>query len=232
MSAVVAITGSSRGIGLGLAKSYVSRGFRVVGLSRGSSTFQDERYMHIVADVTSEASVKEAFTRINQELGRLDLLINNAGVLTSQYSMLMPSSAAGQMLNTNVLGAFHASKEATKMMMRRKWGRIVSMSSMAVPLSPSGDAMYAASKAALTQFTRVFAKEVAGYGITCNIAGVSAIETEMMKKIPPEKLREIIANLPLKRESTMEDITNVLDFFMKEESSGITGQILYLGGVF
>ena len=232
MSAVVAITGSSRGIGLELATNYISRGFRVVGLSRSLSSLEDEKYTHIVADVTSESSVKDAFARINLEIGRLDLLINNAGVVTSLYSMLMSSSAAGQRLNTNVLGAFHASKEATKIMMRRKWGRIVSMSSMAVPLAPSGDAMYSASKAALTQFTRVFAKEVAGYGITCNIAGVSAIETEMMKQIPPEKLRDIISSLPLKRESTMGDIMNVLDFFMREESAAVTGQVLYLGGVF
>lgn len=232
MTAVIAITGASRGIGFKLCKHFCDQGNMVVGLSRGSSDFHHEKYVHIQADITDEVDVKEALQQIGTNMGRLDVLVNNAGVLTSQYAMLIPGAAAEQMLKTNVFGSFLMSRECAKLMMKRKWGRIISMSSMAVPLSPAGDAMYAASKSALNQFTQIFAKEVAGYGITCNVLGISAIETEMMKKIPVEKLKAILKQLPIQREITVGDITNALDFFIKTESAAITAQILYLGGVF
>lgn len=232
MTSVIAITGASKGIGLELCKYYAGQEKQVIGLSRSASEFKHDHYRHIQTDITDEAAVKDALKVIAADFGRLDTLINNAGVLTSQYAMLMPGTAAEQMLKTNVYGAFLMSREAAKVMMKRKFGRIISMSSMAVPLSPAGDAMYAASKSALTQFMQVFAKEVAGYGITCNVLGVSAIETDMMKKIPPEKLDAILKQLPIQRQVTIADITNALDFFIKAESAAITAQVMYLGGVF
>ncbi|MCX6126873.1 MAG: SDR family NAD(P)-dependent oxidoreductase [Proteobacteria bacterium] len=229
---VIVITGSSKGIGLGLCRYFTNIGDIVVGFSRGVSSFEHPHYHHSQVDISDDAAVTAAFRNFAKHFGRLDILINNAGVLTSQYAMLMPGFSAEQMFKTNVFGAFLASREAAKIMMKKKWGRIISISSMAVPLRPAGDAIYSASKSALTQFTQVFAKEVAGYGITCNVLGVSAIETDMQQQIPPEKLQAIMNQLPIKKMASIDDITNAIDFFAKPESSSITGQILYLGGVF
>lgn len=117
-------------------------------------------------------------------------------------------------------------------MMKQKYGRIVNMSSMMVPLRPAGGAVYSASKAALTQFTQVLAKEVAHYGITCNVLGVSAIETDMWNDIPKEKLMSLLQGLPQKEPAKVEDITNVIDFFSSRASGAVTAQVVYLGGAY
>jgi len=229
---IALVTGSSRGIGRQLCEYFLEMGATVIGFSRSETSLTHDRYRHFSLDISNGPAVAEAFRVIRNEMGKLDILVNNAGVLTSQFAMLTPDTAAEAMLKTNVLGAFHVSKEAAKLMMTKKFGRIISFSSMAVPLSPAGDAMYSASKAALAQFTRVFAKEVSAFGITANVLGITAIESDMMAQIPKEALSEIFKNLPIKRHATMEEIKYAVDFFVSPRAGAITAQTLYLGGVF
>lgn len=229
---VVLITGASRGIGRHLCEYFLSRHARVIGVSRSSSSLSHESYRHFSLDVSSEESVQELFCVIRAKYGLVDILINNAGALSSQYAVLMSGGCAESMMKTNFMGTFLMSRECAKLMLRRRFGRIINISSMAVPLSSVGSAIYSASKSAVTQFSRVFAKEVGDYNITCNVLGITVVETEMMKKIPREKLDGLIRSLPIKRFASMADITNVIDFFAKKESGAITGQILYLGGAF
>lgn len=228
----VIVTGSSRGIGKNLCEYFLKKGANVCGLSRSTAAITHTRYLHFPADVTDEEAVRTGVARVKSHFGSIDVLINNAGVLTSQYSLIMPLRSAETMFRTNVLGAFVAARECTKVMIPQRFGRIIAISSMAVPLSPAGDALYSASKSALTQFSRVFAKEVARYNITCNVLGVTAIETDMTKQIPEKALTEILQRLPIPRLATMDDITNVIDFFASELSSNVTAQTLYLGGLF
>ncbi|MDA2933565.1 SDR family oxidoreductase [Acidobacteria bacterium AH-259-D05] len=159
------------------------------------------------------------------------MLVNNAAVLTSQHTLLMPTWSAQEMLNTNLLGTFSVSRECAKLMMRKGFGRIISLSSMAVPLALEGDSIYAASKIGLVQFSKILSKELGSSGVTCNIVGITAIETGMMKKVPPDKLKAVIDQLPVSRFAKIDDITNVIDFFASENSSYITGQEIYLGGI-
>jgi 3-oxoacyl-[acyl-carrier protein] reductase len=229
---IVLITGASRGIGKDLCEHFLRNSARVIGISRSACDAFHENYRHFPVDVSDENAVQELFRTIRDDYGAVDILINNAGVLTSQYALLMPASSAETMIRTNFLGAFLMARESAKLMMQKKFGRIINISSMAVTLSPVGDAVYSASKSALTQFSRVFAKEVGGYGITCNVLGITAIETEMLRKIPREAIDKIIHGLPIKRLATIGDITNALDFFVRKESDSITGQVLYLGGAF
>jgi 3-oxoacyl-[acyl-carrier protein] reductase len=164
-------------------------------------------------------------------LGSLDIAVNNAAVLTSQYSMIMSPVAARQMLDTNLFGPFLVSREAAKLMKRNRWGRIVNIGSMASVLEPSGDSVYAACKAGLVTMSNVMAREFADLGITCNTLGVTAIETDMLSQLPRERIDQVVAGLPLPGYATAEDITNVVDFFASQASSNVTAQTIFLGGV-
>jgi len=228
---IILITGSRKGIGRELTNHFLALGDRVIGFSRSEGTVDHDHYRHYSLDIGDGEAVATAFRAVREEFGRLDVLINNAGVLASQLALLTPNAAAESMLRTNVLGAFQVSKEAAKIMMTKRYGRILSFSSMAVALSPAGDAMYSASKAALAQFTRVFAKEIATYGITANVLGITAVETDMTAQIPKEALDAILKQLPIKRFATMAEIFHAVDFLVDRRSQAITGQTLYLGGI-
>jgi len=175
--------------------------------------------------------VLAVFRGIRKRFGAVDILINNAAVLTSQHAMIMPVSSAQDMINVNFMGAFLVAKECAKLMKKKKWGRIVNISSMAVSLEPVGDSVYAGCKAALTTISNVMAKELSAINVTCNTLGISAIKSDMLAQLPEEKIDAVIASLPIPRYANFEDISNVIDFFVSEKSSYVTAQTIYLGGV-
>lgn len=227
----VLITGSRRGLGRMISEYFLDRGAVVIGFSLGDSTFEHPNYHHIQVDISNPNQVNKAFYKLKKITDRIDILINNAGVIDSQYSMVMPPASAQAMLNTNVMGAFLITKEASKMMLRQKWGRIISIGSMASSLEPIGDSMYAASKAGLIAFSNVVAKELAPLNITCNTLAVTAIKTDMFESLSSEKISAVINQLPIPRLAELGDILNVLDFFCSERSSYVTAQTIYLGGL-
>ena len=116
-------------------------------------------------------------------------------------------------------------------MRKRKSGRIVNLASVAVPLKLEGEAVYAASKAAVLTFTQVAAKELASFGITVNAVGPTPIQTDLIKAVPPEKIEKLISLQAIPRPGKLEDVSNVIDFFIQPESNFITGQVIFLGGV-
>lgn len=225
------ITGSRRGLGRLMAEHILRNGGRVVGFARGEATIGHPDYVHVRVDVGDPESVQAGFAELRQVTDVVHIVVNNAAVLTSQYSMIMPPAAAAAMVNTNLLGAFHVSREAAKLMRRTKWGRIINISSMAVGLEPIGDSVYAASKAGLTTMGNVMAKELAPLNVTVNTLGVSAIATDMLAQLPQDKVAQVVAGLPLARFAEPDDVFNVLDFLASERSSYITAQTIYLGGV-
>jgi 3-oxoacyl-[acyl-carrier protein] reductase len=123
------------------------------------------------------------------------------------------------------------SREAAKLMQKRKFGRVVNFSTIAVPMRLSGHAAYVASKAAVENLSQVMAREVADYGITVNVVGATPIATDMNRGVPQETMDKLIAQFPIKRMGTFEDVANVVDFFLRRESSAVTGQVVVLGGV-
>ncbi|MBM7866718.1 SDR family NAD(P)-dependent oxidoreductase [Heliomicrobium gestii] len=227
---VMLITGARKGIGRSLAEHYLNGGYLVAGCSRESSDLVHERYWHLQADVADEAQVIEMVTSIKRRWGRLDILINNAGTAAMNHTVLTPWKTADHILSTNFAGTFLCSREAAKLMMRSRWGRIVNLSTIAVPLRIEGEAVYAASKSAVETFTRVLAKELAPFGITCNAVGPTPIETDLIRGVPRAKIDRLIEQLPLQRLGAFADVANVVDFFISERSDYITGQVLYLGG--
>ena len=229
---VVLITGASKGLGAKLADHFATRNASVIGFSRTAGELQHANYRHFPVDIRDEQQVRTAFGEIRKDFGKLDMLVNNAAIATSQFVALTPTSTAEDIFRTNFIGSFTVCREAVRLMMKQKYGRIINMSSMMVPLRPAGGALYSASKAALTQFTQVLASEVDEYGITCNVLGVSAIETDMWKDIAKDKLMSLLQGLPQKRPATLEDITNAIDFFSSRSSGAVTAQVVYLGGAY
>ena len=227
----VLITGSSRGVGEMLTEHFLAEGATVIGVSRGAASRQHERYQHHEANIAEPAEVQRLFATLRATVKTLDIVINNAAVLTSQYAMIMPAGAAKAMVDLNLLAPFLVSREAAKLMRRAKSGRIINISSMAVSLEPEGDSVYAACKAGLTTLSNIMAKEFASFNVTCNTLGVSAIATDMLRQLPPDTINSVVGRLPLPRYATPDDILNVIDFFASERSSYITAQTVYLGGV-
>ena len=229
---IALVTGTSRGIGRQICEHFLSQDLKVIGFSRSTGTIEHKQYRHFSVDISDEKSVQETFKTIRTDYGAIDILVNNAGLCSFQFVLLTPAKQAEEVLKTNVLGTFIVSREAAKLMLPRRYGRIINISSMVVPVAPAGGAIYSASKSALTQFTQVLSRELGDQNITCNVLGITAIESDMLKQLSKEKLDSIISTLPIKRLATIEDITHCLDFFVSRESSSITGQVVYLGGVF
>ena len=183
---ITLITGTRKGIGKALVEHYIKKGHIVIGCSRSPIEWQLEGYTHHIADVSNEKDVLSIFKQIRNDFGRLDNLINNAGIASMNHSLLTPKQTLDKVFNTNVMGTFLFCREAAKLMQKNKYGRIVNFSTVAVPLKLAGEAVYAASKAAIVTLTDVLAKEFAEFGITVNTVGPSPIETDLIKNVPKQ----------------------------------------------
>lgn len=225
------VTGSRRGVGRLITEHLLQHGAHVAGFARGEATFEHPNYVHFQVDVSDPASVQKGFAALKKITEVVHIVVNNAAVLTSQYAMIMPPAAAQAMINTNLLGTFMVSREASKMMRKSKWGRIINIGSMAASLEPIGDSVYAACKAGVSTLANVMARELASLNVTCNTLGVSGIQSDMLAQLPKDKIAAVIAGLPLPRFAEPDDILNVIDFFASDRSSYITAQTVFLGGV-
>jgi 3-oxoacyl-[acyl-carrier protein] reductase len=228
---VMLITGTRKGIGEHLARRYAGQGYTVVGCSRKPADYQLDGYCHVCLDVTDESAVKACFSEIRRTHGRLDVLVNNAGIASMNHCLLTPVSAVEKLLQTNVVGTFLFCREAARLMQKTGSGRIVNFSSVAVPLKIEGEAAYAASKAAVETLTRVLARELADMGITVNAVGPTAIATDLIRNVPEEKIERLLERQAIHRMGEFRDVANVVDFLIRPESDFITGQVIYLGGV-
>jgi 3-oxoacyl-[acyl-carrier protein] reductase len=231
MARVIIITGTRKGIGNYLAGSYLQQGDIVYGCSRRPCDISHPNYHHACFDVSDETQAVRFVREIYKEHKRIDVLINNAGIASMNHFLLTPYATAQKVFNTNFMGTFLMCRETARYMVKNKGGRIVNYSTVAVALNLQGELVYSASKAAIEQLTRVLASEIGTSGVTVNAVGPTPIDTDLIKNVPSDKIRQLVDRQSIKRLGKYEDVKNVIDFFLKPESDFITGQTIYLGGI-
>ena len=227
----IVITGTYKGIGKKLAEYFLSKGNIVCGCSRHESSIEHENYHHFVVDVTDEEAVNRFAREVKKEINSVDALINNAGIASMNHFLMTPISTAKNVMNVNYFGAVTVIRAFLNLLKKSEHGRIMNFSTVAVALSLEGELAYGSSKAAIENLTRVLAKEISTFGITVNAVGPTPIHTDLIAKVPEEKLKKILDAQAIHRFGEVEDVINVIEFYLKPESDFITGQVIYLGGV-
>jgi 3-oxoacyl-[acyl-carrier protein] reductase len=228
---VMVITGTRKGIGHFLATHYLEKNWAVAGCSREMAERSHDAYVHYCLDVADEAAVRAMVRGVVERFGRIDVLVNNAGIASMNHLLLTPLATVEKIFRTNVFGTFLFARECAKVMAQRRYGRIVNFATVATPLDLEGEAAYAASKAAVESLTRILAREVAPLNITVNAVGPTPVKTDLVGGVPAEKMESLIGRQAIHRYGEFRDVANVVDFFIRPESDFVTGQVVYLGGV-
>ena len=236
---VACVTGASRGIGRAVALTLGRAGFEIVAASttiENNSEFAAEmraagaNFLAINLNSESAESIKEAFGRALKEKGRIDVLVNNAGIARDGLAVRMKPADWDVVLRTNLDGAFFAIQQALPGMMRNRWGRIINISSVVGQAGGAGQVNYAASKAGLIGLSKSLAQELGCRGITVNVVAPGYIATDMTKGLPEERKQKILAAIPVERIGTPDDIAAAVKFLASEEAGYITGHVLAVNG--
>lgn len=235
---VALVTGASRGIGRAIATQLAKQGAHVVAAARGENAraVADEigsaggRAEAIALDVTTAGAPEQAVADVIERHGRIDVLVNNAGIARDQLMLRMKREDWDAVLATNLTAAFALTQAALKPMIRQRRGRIVCISSVVGQSGNPGQANYAASKAGLIGFAKAVALEVASRGITVNVVAPGLIETDMTRTITDSAREEWASKIPLRRLGTPDDIAAAVCFLASDEASYITGQVLAVNG--
>ena len=236
---VACVTGASRGIGRAVALTLGREGFEIVAASttiESNSEFAAEmraagaNFLAINLNSESAESIKEAFGRALKEKGRIDVLVNNAGIARDGLAVRMKPADWDVVLRTNLDGAFFAIQQALPGMMRNRWGRIINISSVVGQAGGAGQVNYAASKAGLIGLSKSLAQELGCRGITVNVVAPGYIATDMTKGLPEERKQKILAAIPVERIGTPEDVAAAVKFLASEEAGYITGHVLAVNG--
>lgn len=228
----ILITGSSKGLGLALVEHYVNLDYQVYGCSRGENLFKSDNYEHFCLDVGDEVSVVEMFRKISANKIPLEILINNAGLSQSSLGVLTGGKIVNQIIQTNLIGAFFVAREAIKIMMKYKYGRVINFSSINIPQRSSGSAIYNASKAGLAAFSDVLARECSAQDITFNTIVLSIVANSgMADSLDQKSIKVKQAGLLKPGFLTKNEIIHAIDFLASPLAKNITCQTLNFGGV-
>lgn len=233
---VVLITGASRGIGKVCAISLAKAGYSVaVHYSPRSENIVDfisdlPSAKGFKAELTNEDDCKNLIKAVKQEMGSIDVLVNNAGISIDQVISFAKPEDFDKMLSVNLKPVFLLTKLVSRVMIKQKGGRIINMSSVVGHTGNAGQSMYSATKGALTSFTMSIARDLAGFGILANCIAPGFIDTDMTRALPEEVKEGILNTIPLKRLGSPEEIAKVVDFLAGDQSSYITGSTIHVNG--
>jgi 3-oxoacyl-[acyl-carrier protein] reductase len=238
-SRIAFITGASRGIGKACALALSAAGYRVVLAARAldkleevAATIRAEgREAFVVElDLASQDSIKNAFAKASKEFGRIDVLVNNAGVTKDGLAIRMKREDFESVIQTNLTGAFLCCQQVLMPMMKERYGRIINISSIVGETGNAGQANYVSSKAGLIGLTKALAQEMASRNITVNAVAPGFIDTDMTSILPNDVKEALLNRIPLKRLGTGDDIASAVVFLASEQSGYITGHVLDVNG--
>ncbi len=237
---VVLVTGGSRGIGKAIALKYAQNGYNVVINYVSDNTDEkaiEEEFKNIgvevlllKADVSKEEQVEKLVKKVIEKFGKIDVLVNNAGITKDTLLMRMKEEDFDRVIEINLKGTFLVTKAVVPYMMKKKNGRIINLSSVVGVTGNAGQCNYSASKAGIIGFTKSVAKELASRNIRANAVAPGFIDTDMTSILSDEVKNSINAQIPMKRMGSAQEIANVVYFLGNEESSYITGQVINIDG--
>jgi 3-oxoacyl-(acyl-carrier-protein) reductase len=224
---VVLVTGGTRGIGLACAKAFAAQGDRVAVTHR---TEPAEGFVSVRCDVSSSAEVDAAFSEVEERLGKVSILVANAGITRDNLLLRMTDDDFTSVVDTNMGGAFRAVKRAVPSMLRARHGRIILISSVVGLLGSGGQVNYAASKSGLIGMARSIARELGSRDITANVVAPGFVETDMTAELSDERRAQILAQVPLGRLATPEEVAGVVTWLASDAAAYITGAIIPVDG--
>ncbi|MBK8021374.1 MAG: 3-oxoacyl-[acyl-carrier-protein] reductase [Chloroflexi bacterium] len=234
------VTGGSRGIGRGIALELAKRGAAVAVNFNKSADAANEVVAQIVemggkalavqADVSTEEGANMLIKSANDTFGKIDILVNNAGTTRDNVIMLMGADDFDSVIDTNLRSAWLCSKAAVRLMMRKRSGRIINITSISGIMGNGGQTNYSASKAGLIGLTKALAREVGSRSITVNAVAPGFVQTDLTASLPEDMLKKLNENIPLGRWATIEDVAYATAFLASDEASCITGHVLVVDG--
>lgn len=241
MNKVALVTGGSRGIGRAIALRLAHDGATVcVNYKRSESKAQevlgdlqkisDKPHCISQFDTGDLAQTEKAIQTCSASLGSIDILVNNAGITKDNLLLRMKEEEWTDVIQTNLSGVFHCSKVAAKFMLKKRWGRMINITSVSAEMGNPGQSNYAASKAGVIGFTKSLAKELASRNITVNAVSPGFIETEMTQALGETQKEAILKSIPVGRFGTCEDVASLVAFLASDDASYMTGQVIGING--
>ncbi|WP_445398713.1 3-oxoacyl-ACP reductase FabG [Zobellella sp. An-6] len=233
---VVLVTGASRGIGRATAELFAERGATVIGTATSDkgaeaiSAYLGEKGTGLVLNVTDAESMNQLLDTIKQRYGDIDILVNNAGITRDNLMMRMKDEEWQDILDTNLTSVFRLSKAVLRAMMKKRFGRIITIGSVVGTMGNAGQANYAAAKAGLIGFSKSLGREVASRGITVNVVAPGFIETDMTRALNDEQRAAILSQVPAQRLGDPKEIASAVAFLASEDAGYITGETLHVNG--
>ena len=234
------VTGASRGIGRAVAVALASAGAKVAVNYAGNDAAAEETKAAIEAagstailvkaDIADSEAVEKMVADTVAAFGQIDILVNNAGITRDGLLMRMKNEDFDAVINTNLKGVYYTTKAVTKLMMKKRYGRIINMASVVGLTGNAGQANYSAAKAGVIGFSKTVAKELASRGITCNMVAPGLIATDMTKDLPEKAKEAMMTSIPLGRAGQPEDVAQAVLFLASDNASYITGQVINVDG--
>lgn len=232
---VALVTGASRGIGRAIAEQLAALGAKVIGTATSENGAQAiSGYLGagqgLVLDVADPTSIEQCLETIKNQFGDIDILVNNAGITRDNLLMRMKDEEWFDIMQTNLTSVFRLSKAVLRTMMKKRFGRIITIGSVVGSMGNAGQTNYAAAKAGVLGFTKSLAKEVASRGITVNAVAPGFIDTDMTKELSDEQKEAIFSQVPANRLGQPEEIAATVAFLASNQAAYITGETIHVNG--
>lgn len=233
---IALVTGASRGIGRAIAEMLAARGAAVIGTATSEtgaveiSAYLGDRGKGMELDVSNISSIDKLLAKMRSEFGDADILVNNAGITRDNLLVRMREDEWQSIIDTNLTSVFRISKAVMRSMMKKRYGRIITIGSVVGSMGNAGQTNYAAAKAGLIGFSKSLAREVASRGITVNVVAPGFIATDMTEALADEHRADILFQIPANRLGAPKEIASAVAFFASDEAAYITGETIHVNG--